>query len=368
MAVRAPGVSHDQAMTLGAVYGCLRFISSTVGCMAVDVLREVDGRGVPVSPAPSVVARPSPHPQVSAAEWLGQIVCSMRARGNAFGLVTQMSATGWPAKIDVLDPARVAYERRGGVAKWWLSDESGGKRTEVQLWQDGGVLWHVPFGCPPGGVIGVDVISQAAVDLGLALAARQYGADFFWSGGHPTAVLQSEQVLVKEQAVGIMDRWDEATAARPRSPRVLGAGLTYTPLQVTPDQVSLLGVLSASVADVCRWFDVPPEEIGGSSGDSLTYANVEGRGLQALRKLTPTIRAVQDAWTDLLPRPQYVRLNPAVLLMTNEKAKIDTLAAAINGHLMVPNEGRDKLDLPPVEGGDQLAPFKSGNVKEEVQP
>lgn len=362
-------ISYDRALTIGAVYACLRFISSTVSCMAVDVLRQDGGRAVRLSPAPQIVAAPSPRPQITAAEWLAQIIWSMRARGNAFGLVTAMSGSGWPTRIDVLDAGRVAYECKSGVERWWLHDETG-RRSEVRLWQDGGVLWHLPFGTPPGGVIGIDVVSQAAIDLGLADSARQYAGDFYWSGGHPTAVLQSDQVLTGDQATEIQQRWADAVGSGNREPRVLGAGLSYQPLQVTPDQAALIEVMRASTADVCRWFDVPPEEIGGTSGSSSDYANIEGRGLQALRKLTPTIRAVQDAWTALLPRPQFVRLVPETLLMTNAKTKADIIAANIRGGIMTPNEGRALLDMPPVDGADELLwpPFSTTRAPQEVMP
>lgn len=358
---RAQPATPAEAATLSAYHACVRYIAETVSCMAVDAYRQVDGRTVPLRPTPEIVANPSPVPQITAAGWLAQVISSARARGNAFGLITQVGPSGWPTKIDTLDPACVSYQ----AGEWRI--HIAGKATTVELWQNGGTLWHVPFGLEAGQVIGIDIVSRAAIDLGLARAARQYGADFYWSGGHPTAVLESDSALTGTQAKDMQQRWMDAVADGGRAPRVLGLGLRYRPLQITPDQASLLGALQASTADVCRWFDVPPEEIGASSGDSLTYANVEGRSLQALRKLTPTIRAVQDAWSALLPDHQVVRLTPETLLMTNAVTKQRIIADNIRVGLMTINEGRQLLDLAPVPGADELLwpPYRAFPVQED---
>ena len=50
----------------------------------------------------------------------------------------------------------------------------------------------------------------------------------------------------------------------------------------------------------------------------------------------------------------HVKFDTSVLLRTEFKTLIETLARAVQSFLMTPNEARTKLDLPAVEGGNRL--------------
>jgi phage portal protein BeeE len=50
----------------------------------------------------------------------------------------------------------------------------------------------------------------------------------------------------------------------------------------------------------------------------------------------------------------HAKLNTGVLLRADQQTQINTLSAAVSNFLMTPNEARERLDLPHMEGGDRL--------------
>ena len=53
-----------------------------------------------------------------------------------------------------------------------------------------GDLWHFALFQPPGSPIGRNPIEVQRQTIGASLAAQQFGAQFFDSGGHPTVFLK----------------------------------------------------------------------------------------------------------------------------------------------------------------------------------
>lgn len=337
----ASAESTGQATTHSAVYSCISKIVGLFTAMGVSTWTTAGPRDRRI-PDPPIVANPSPDASLDQPHWLAQVMTSWLLRGDVYGTIVDESSAGWPTKIDIVDPDSVALRTRAGKTTWWV----GGK--EQRLWTEGGPLWHVPsWMIMPGSSEGLDPIVKAAMDVGLGLAARNYGAEWFRSGGNPVAVIENEKEISNDVADRAQQRWVEGIERGGRAPRVLGSGWKYQALQVSPDQSRMLELMQANVADVCRYFGVPPEEIGGSSGDSMTYANVEGRGLQLLRNLAPWFGLVQRMWSGLLPRPQEVRLDPAVFLRMTPKTEAELWTERIRSGVYTPNEARETAGLAP---------------------
>jgi phage portal protein BeeE len=155
----------------------------------------------------------------------------------------------------------------------------------------------------------------------------------------------------------VKDRFREAV--KYREPLVTGAAWKLDTIPVTAEESQFLETISANVADVCMFFGVPPEAIGGSSGDSMTYANVEGRNLALL---TNTVGAwmswLETIYTSLVPGEQRVTLDPEALLRTSVPTLFDTAQKAVGrGNtpgVLTANEARAMVGYGPVPNGDDL--------------
>jgi HK97 family phage portal protein len=128
--------------------------------------------------------------------------------------------------------------------------------------------------------------------------------------------------------------------------------VTYAPIQVSPEDSQFLETHKWTVNRIASRFRVPPEFVGGETGDSMTYANVESRWLNLLATaLAPRLARFEAAFTRLLPRPQYVKFNEHGLLRTDLKTQHEIVAGDIQAGILSPDEGRAVFDRPPIPGG-----------------
>ncbi|MBK6858026.1 MAG: phage portal protein [Microthrixaceae bacterium] len=271
--VRRSGGGHgavsdvDQALRLGAVWSCMDLISR-LSALPVKQYRRAAGVPVEVERPSPLLSAPWLH--MHAIGWRRQVLMSWLTAGNVFGLVAARDRLGYPVQMEILSPSRMSARPVGVGSVQWLLD---GRPV-------GDDLVHWPAFTVPGSPIGLSPLQYAASMTGLGLSAGEFGRRWFSDGAHPSAVLSTDQPVTQDQAATIKERFRAAVSGR--EPVVLGLGVTYEAIQVSPEESQFLETIKANKADIAGFFLVPPEMIGGESGNSQTYANVEQRSLNYL--------------------------------------------------------------------------------------
>jgi len=345
-------VGYDEAQAHGAVYACVDLLVRLVAWQMPAYIGDVEARA-------TVVANPHPEPQMLAQHWRAEALQSAMLRGYACGLVTEFEASGWPRKVLPLHPDLVSYWDDGGRWRWFAD----GKPAE--LWQTGGNLWIMPSPrVAPGLPVGMSVLRYAAQKINLGLSATKFGGDFFDAGGMPVAhgkVTTPDGNVTEAQASILKQRVRQVT--RDREPLITGTNFDLSTIPINAEESQFLQTISANDAQVCMFFGIPPEAIGGSSGDSMTYANVEGRNLSLLTNTVGAWMAWFEAmFTSMLPRPQIVKLDPEALLRTSVATLYNTATVGYGSGLLTLDEGRAFIGMgPAADGGDQYkGPATSG--------
>ena len=211
-------------------------------------------------------------------------------------------------------------------------------------------------------------IERASLAIGVGLAAHRFGAQWFRDGAIPTAVATNEAEVTQTAAQIVKDRILDTMRGN-REPLVMGNGWKYDQVSVAADESQFLETIKANVADVCRYFGVLPEEIGGTSGDSNTYANVEARNLQLLvRTIGPWVVKIERALSRLRPNGQFVKFNVDALLRLDTTTRMTAYQTAIRNGWMSVNEVRELEDRPRIDGGDRFLwpPMRAQLSEEEL--
>jgi HK97 family phage portal protein len=134
---------------------------------------------------------------------------------------------------------------------------------------------------------------------------------------------------------------------------VLGSGARFQAVTIPPEQAQFLETTRANVATIARYFGVQPELIGGESGGSLTYANVEQRALDFLTfGLRPWLVRLETALSALLSSTTTVKFNAAALVRTDLLTRYQAHESAIRAGWKLRSEVRELEDLPPIAGID----------------
>lgn len=298
-----------------AVWSCRTRIAQDVSMMPVDVVRYVGGTRQDVSPVPQLIAAPSVF--VSAMDWRYQVIDSWLGWGNAYGIVTATSMDErYPTRIELVDPSTVRTQVTDGVLRFFVDN------VEHNLWPVGD-LWHVPAFTLPGSILGMSPIGYHRATVASGLQAQAFGSNFFRDGGHFNAVLSVDDPnFTLEDAQGVKARLMEIISSGKREPLVLPAKHTYTPLSINPDDSQFIDAQRYSAEQICRIYGEDPADHGMSAGgSSLTYANRSDADLARLKRRQFWVTKLQNALTDLLPKPQVVKLNTASVLMMTARER-----------------------------------------------
>jgi HK97 family phage portal protein len=130
---------------------------------------------------------------------------------------------------------------------------------------------------------------------------------------------------------------------------VLDNGAKWQPISISPQDSQLLDSRKFSVLEICRAYGVPAELVNADSGNSMTYANIEGRDLSFLKySVAPWLTRLETALTALLPRNTYVKFNTGALLRTDLKTRYESYKLALEGGWLTLDEIRELEDRPPL--------------------
>ena len=322
----------DQALAVPTVWACVKLIADTISSCPLETFRRTDGVPARITD-PAVVKNPDPDETQS--EWVHSLVVSLLLRGNGLGL---RSGVGVNTSLPLLSPDKVRpdVDRATGQLRWKIGQVD----ITDRVWQVRGLTL-------PGSKIGLSPIAYAAATLGLDLSARKFANDFYQGGGLPKGKLKSDQPINQEQAVTLKQRLAAATLNR--EPVALGSGVDYELLPIKAEESQFLKTQQFNIAQIARFFGVPAEMVGGSSGSSLTYSTVE---LNSLNFLTYGVqfwlRRIEDSFSALLPSQQFVKFNVSHLLRVDAKAQAEVDNMRVAGKILPPSRILHRMDEPPL--------------------
>lgn len=336
-----PTSSPMEAIQLVTAWGCVRLVGTTLGQLPIDQFRQSGTTKTEMAPGPLVA---NPSARVSPSAWKFQFGVAAALWGNAVGGITARDGAGYPTQVEWLpmDKVRGVQEFIGGPIRWTL----GGSELPS------GDVFHVPYQPLPGSALGfAPLISQGLVTLGKK--AQEFGTKWFQNGAVPSGILYNEDPNMDETQAKDAKR-AFMRGARNRQPVVFGSAWKYEAMSVAANESQFLETIRQNQTDICQAFGVPPEMLGvATSGSSVTYANREQRTQDFLTFCgNGYIVALQEALTAALPRPDFVRVNTAALLRSDLTTRLSAERTGIEAGVYLPNEAREKEDLPPIAGGD----------------
>jgi HK97 family phage portal protein len=194
---------------------------------------------------------------------------------------------------------------------------------------------------------------NAAKTIGEGLSLQQYGLDWFAGGGVPKAWMRNARKTLQDEAREGAKQW-YADTIRNGDVLVTGADWEYNMIQAEQAGMEWLEGRRFGVAEICRFFGVPPEMVHGAiSGQSITYANVTQANLQFLiMNLGPAVIRRERSLTNLLPQPRYVKLNTDALLRLDPQTRQEMIRSRLETWQITNKEARALDNLAPLNAAD----------------
>lgn len=295
---------------------------------------------VKVSRQPQILNEPAAGMDIG--DWLYAGTLSL-LRGNVYGSIVDTTSLGYPAQIELQDNAKVSVRQ--------LADGTPEYKFNGKLQTDLSTVWHRSIFRPPGSLTGMSVMEFARRAIQLGLSAEEFANGFFEEGAHPSGMLLNDSTATFDQkdAKTVKEKFMAAVHGS-REPVVMTGGWKYQQLQANPTDSQFLDTLSASDLMVCRFHRVPPEIVAVAiSGSSITYANVEQRGLDFLTYcMQRWITWWERKLGRMLPAGQYCKFDLSPLLRTDILTRWQVNHAQIASRVMTQDEVRAGEDLPPL--------------------
>lgn len=352
-------VNPESAMRNSAWWACMELIAGVGSSLPLDEFRKIGGDQVEV-PLSAIFSDPDPDPSVSAVAWRAQVLRSAVARGNAYAELLGADS-GTPTGAVTINPdcADWKFEKAAGGYAWQLYID--GKRRD--RWPNGDI-WHFPLFLQPGSPVGLSPVQYHRNSIGAALAAQQFGQQFFDKAGLPSVLLQSPVDLTEQQAKDLKTKVIDATRGT-RQPLVLPSDIAFTKISISPDDSQFLDTQRYGVEEIARIvLGGFVELIGGavSGGGALTYVNREQRMADfiALSLAPRYLIPLEAALSALVPRGRYVKHNVDALLRADLQGRFS--AYKLNAEIanlmgVAPLTGNDMRRLenrPPIDGADEF--------------
>jgi HK97 family phage portal protein len=327
----ASAVTTGDALGLAMVYRAINIHAISTKQMSLHVYRD----DVKIT-EPSFVKNPDVN--ISRSAFMEQTVTAMACTGNAYWEITRDQA-GRVMNLQNLNPLMVTIESNlaGQVTKYLYKDREL-MPSKVK---------HLSLLRVPGGKYGLGPIQAAQAELRGAIDTRDYSSNWFSGSGVPSGILKSDQVLAPDQAVAAKEAWN-ATAGASNGVAVLGNGLTYTPIFLSPADAQFIDSQNFNVTQVARLFGIPASMLlAAVDGTSMTYTNIESEWISYIRfSLMSYLIEIEDALSSFLPRGQKAKFNIESLLRTDTKTRYESYKTALEAGFMTVEEIRKLEDLP----------------------
>jgi HK97 family phage portal protein len=348
-------VTEESAVGFSAVHSCVRILSSTIASLPLNVFR-YEGKGKQIDPSHPIyhLLHDEPSEMYTSYNWRELMEASLDLWGNAYSKIIRDKKYNvqW---LDFVHPSL--------VEPYQIIRADGTKALRYKIQRTGedipqSDMLHIS-GLGFDGIKGKSPIEIAQENIGLGLAAEQFGAKFFANGASFNGVLESDQNLKKEQIDVIRATWQERHGGSGNSWKtpVLPFGLKYSPIGIPPEAAQYIATRKFQLEEVARIFGVPPHMIGDL--DKSSFSNIEQQSIDfVVNTMRPRcVRWEMELNRKLLREDEkgtvYTKFNLDGLLRGDSSARSAYLNTMVSLGIYTRNEAREYEDKNPIDGLDE---------------
>ncbi len=356
-------VSGERALSVSAVLQAIRLISENIGSLPCKLYMDLEtGKEQDKDHTAFRIVHNSANGWTKAGQFRTYLTADALVYGGGFAKVIR-SSDGRPLELVRLKPGTVSiYEDSlADLPPIYRVTEADGV-TEYPFTE---ILHIRPFGNKAPTVFGREAI-------GLSGLLEKHGADLFKNGARPQAVI-SFGSTIPDSEVGekMIKRVRANYRAMSRSgwdvPLMLDGDAKYSQMAFTSTDAQFLENRVFQLTEVARIFGIPPTLLFDLTHG--TMANTEQMSASFMQLcLRPWLDRWQDAYaTVLLTEDEQDEYSFEFVIddlqRADTKTRAEVFSTLVSSRVMTPNEVRAAMNMPPMEGGDELVnPFTTSTA------
>lgn len=345
----------DSVLAYHAVYACISLISGDIAKLPFN-LRRLDNNGIWITVRDNRYSKLLNQPNhyqnhIQFKQWY---ITSLLIRGNVY-ILKERDSDGKVIRLYILDSCKVTVMVAPDSSVYYqLSSDNLAAIEETTLLVPASEIIHDRMNCLFHPLVGVSPLFASGFAASQGLKIQEDSSKFFQNGATPGGLLTAPGAIRQETADRLKSHWDNNyTGANAGKIAVLGDGLKFEPLKMTAVDSQLIEQLRWTAEVVCSTFHVPPYKIGIGAAPNVN--NIEALTQEYYGQCLQTIiESMELCLVNGLDMGDEmgVALDLDVLFRMDGNTLVKTLREAVGGSLMAPNEGRKRMNLAPVEGGD----------------
>lgn len=353
-------VNEDTALTLGAVWACVRVISEAIAglpWMVAELMNdgsEIDRRQHPLM----YLFNTEPNSETPSVPFWKALIAHALTWGNGYAEI-ERDAAGRVLNLWQITPDRVVVQRINGRLIYEVHNNAG-----PPTFLESRDVFHVR-GPSYDGLIGYSVIRLHARTIGLGISLEDNAASLFTNDTTPGGILTTDRSLSQQARENLDKSWHDRHGGpgNRRKVAILEEGLKWQQTGLPPEDAQLVEQRQLTPTDICRIFGVPPHKIGDLS--RATFSNIEHQSIEFVDgTLKPWVEVLEsEADVKLFGRNNRGKLITKIdldkLKRGDSAAKIAFVKGATEVGLFSVNDGRRYMDLNPVgpDGDKRFVPL-----------
>jgi HK97 family phage portal protein len=353
-----PHVSERTAMAVSAVYRCVALRSGIIASLPLKVYRRTkDGRDAApqhrLQPMFQVAAYPGRA--MTAFIWRELWGVNTDLWGNHYSIIRYDGA----ARIVGFEPV-MPWDVEVFRFNWrsvyrCLIWEGPGQRVE---WVDQDDMIHIPG---PGfnGIVGVSRIrANARNAVSMALLLEEQTGLVHENAARPSGMATVPKGISDEGFKRFKSQFMDNNTGRHNAGKVLFAedGSTFSPFQMSPEDLHTIDLRRFTVADISRFYGVPLHLLNETEKSTSWGTGLSEQTLAFLiYTLNPDLERIEGEVNYKLfwGSEYYVEFDRDALLAMDPVKAAEIASAEISSGVMTINERRRHKNRPPVEHGDE---------------
>lgn len=330
-------VTPDNAVTISAVWACLRYLSQTVAVLPWHVMKDgKNGAEIQDKHAIDWLLWKRPNKEWSSFQFKETLTHWALRWGNGYAEIERDQAMRpfalWPIHPDRVEVCR---DTDTGELYYEVTGQAGGK-----IIIEAADMFHIRgFG---EGVVGVNVIQYAAQSLGWARAAQLFGAAFFGNGANISGIVAHKKKLTAPGLARVKAEFDQLYKGIKNSHGVVhtDTDAEFRKIGLDAKETQLIEVHQFLVEEICRWFGVPPHKIMHLLRS--TFSNIEHQAIEVVvDSVSPWVKRFEDEGDYKLFGQNraglYTKMNMRALLRGDSAARVAFYKAMFDMGAYSPN-------------------------------
>lgn len=355
---------RDDALKEATYFACMKVLSESIGKIPIKIMQHTRQTGTLARREHRYyrILNERPNPYMTATTFWAMMELWRNHYGNAFAWIDERDPQHpklWPMHpkdtqiyfdnaCRLADVPDVYYRYSIGVQSVVIASAE---------------VLHFKNFLTKDGVTGIPTREQISGVIDGGCKAQKMLNKLYESGMTAKAVLQYTGGLNDANVEALKKGIQEYAAGKDKSGTggiiPIPMGFTLTPLNIKLTDSQFLELKQYSALQIAAAFGIKPDQIGDYTKSS--YSSSEAQQISFLvDTMLFIIKQYEEEISEKLLTPDergegyMAKFNSRVLMRVDQFTQIQTISTAIGNFLYMPNEGREFLDMPAVDGGDRL--------------